>query len=73
MEQFKVKTYTKQELTLLYFPDTQNVHTAVCHFMSWIYRCTPLMDELKAMGVQKRAKCFTAKEASAIVRHIGEP
>ena len=31
MEQFKIKTYTKQELTLLYFPDTQNVHTAVCH------------------------------------------
>ncbi len=43
------KPYTKKELALQYFPDS-NPRTAVGHLMSWIRRCTPLWDELQQTG-----------------------
>lgn len=72
-EEFIIRSYSKKELALLYFPDTPNPHTAVNHLMSWIRRCTPLSAELEAMGMQKMAKYLTPRQVRAIVAHLGEP
>lgn len=72
-EDFIIRSYSKKELALLYFPDTPNPHTAVNHLMAWLRRCTPLTRELEEMGVQKTAKYFTPRQVRAIARHLGEP
>ena len=55
---FSIRSYTKEELSLMYFPDSIPT-TAVKHLMGWIKRCTPLMDELQAMGYHTSNKTFT--------------
>lgn len=42
MDSFRIRSYSKAELAMCYFPTTPNPHTAVNHLMSWIKRCTPL-------------------------------
>ena len=46
METFKIRPYTKKELALQYFPDSQP-RTAVNHLMAWNCRCPSLMDQLQ--------------------------
>ena len=41
IEDFKIRTYTKKELALMYFPESYP-RTAVNHLMAWIRRCDPL-------------------------------
>lgn len=72
MGDFKIRPYSKKELALMYFPDS-NPRTAVNHLMSWIYRCTPLWEKLQGYGCKKTAKWFSPREVRAIVEHIGEP
>ena len=56
----------------MYFPDSIPT-TAVKHLMGWIKRCTPLMDELQAMGYHTSNKTFTPRQVKAIVEQLGEP
>lgn len=69
---FSIRSYTKKELSLMYFPDSIPT-TAVKHLMGWIKRCTPLMDELQAMGYHTSNKTFTPRQVKAIVEQLGEP
>ncbi len=69
---FTIRSYTKKELALMYFPDSMP-RTAVKHLMAWIRRCTPLWDALQAMHCQKSDKGFTPRQVKAIVEHLGEP
>ena len=48
IEDFKIRMYTKKELALMYFPESQP-RTAVNHLMVWIRRCRPLWAELQNM------------------------
>ena len=70
---FQVKSYGKSELALLYFPKTEDPHTAVNHLTSWIRRCKPLYQEIQALGSSKHAKSFTPKEVALITYYLGEP
>ena len=70
--ELKVCAYTKKELALMYFPDSQP-RTAVNHLMAWIRRCTPLWQQLQEMGYSTTSKAFTPREVKAIVEHLGEP
>ena len=72
MEDFKIRMYTKKELALMYFPES-NPRTAVNHLMAWIRLCTPLWDELLKMGYCKTSKSFSPKQVKAIVEYLGEP
>jgi hypothetical protein len=72
MKDFRIRPYTKKELALMYFPDSQP-RTAVNHLMSWIRRCTQLWEELQGMGYQPTSKAFTPREVRAIVEQLGEP
>lgn len=69
---FKIQSYTKKELALLYFPGCLP-HSAVNHLMTWIHRCQPLWSQLQEMGYCNRTKRFTPREVNAIVEHLGEP
>lgn len=71
-EEFIIRQYTKKQLALMYFPES-NPRTAVNHLMSWIRLCTPLGAELQAMGYQKMSKSFTPRQVKAIIEYLGEP
>ena len=72
METFKIRPYSKKELALMYFPDSQP-RTAVNHLMSWIRRCTQLWQQLQATGYNVTSKGFTPRQVKAIVEELGEP
>lgn len=72
MDDFKIRPYTKKELALMYFPDS-NPRTAVNHMMAWVRRCTPLSEQLEAAGYEKSSKGFTPRQVRMIAEHLGEP
>lgn len=72
MDEFKVRSYTKKELALFYFPDA-SPHTAVNRLMRWINRNAPLLVRLEGLGYCKTARWFTSREVKLIVEHLGEP
>ncbi len=72
MTDFIIRTYTKKELALMYFPDS-SPRTAVNHLMAWIHRCSPLWEQLQTMDYYPNAKSFTPRQVRAIVEHLGEP
>ena len=72
MEKFNIRTYSKKELALLYFPDS-NPDAAVKHLMNWINRCSSLGVELKSRHYTSTDKSFTPHQVAAIVDFLGEP
>ena len=69
---FIIRAYTKKELALLYFPDS-NPRTAVNHLMSWIRNCKQLWKQLQETGYCVSSKAFTPRQVKAIVEQLGEP
>lgn len=70
--EFVIRTYTKKELALLYFPKSLP-RTAVAHLMDWIRRCKPLPTLLAEAGYTPSTKVFTPRQLRIIVEHLGEP
>ena len=68
----QIHSYSKQELAMLYFPDS-DPRTATCHLMRWIKRNQPLQQELKATGYYTHSKYFTTRQVCAIFDYLGEP
>ena len=68
----EVRSYTKQELALLYFPDS-DPDVARAHLMRWIVRCTQLYEQLLKSGYNKSCKEFNPLQVSYIFFHLGEP
>ena len=69
MDEFKIRSYTKKELALFYFPDA-SPHTAVNRLMRWINRNAPLLVGLEGLGYCKTARWFTSREVRLIVEHL---
>ena len=69
---FIPRAYTKKELALQYFPDS-NPRTAVNHLMSWIRQCSQLWEQLRDTGYSTTSKAFTPRQVRIIVQHLGEP
>ena len=67
-----LRSYTKQELALLYFPDS-DPDVARAHLMRWIVRCTQLYEQLQKSGYNKSTKEFNPLQVSYIFFHLGEP
>lgn len=68
----KIRQYTKKELALLYFPNSEP-RAAVAHLMSWINRCADLVDQLSVCHYRKTDKCFTPMQVELIIHYLGEP
>ena len=45
MDSFPIRSYTKKDLALAYFPTSENPHSAVNHLMSW-EKMKPTINEL---------------------------
>jgi len=69
---FKPRSYSKQELAMLYFPDAAP-HVAVNRLNSWIRRCRELREQFAACSVSKFSKFYTAHQVRLIVEYLGEP
>lgn len=67
-----IRSYTKQELALLYFPDSSPV-VASAHLMRWICRNPDLLQKLRESGYCKNSKEFTPMQISYIIYFLGEP
>ena len=72
MDTFKIKSYSKKELALLFFPDS-TPRVAVNHLMALIRRNDMLSDELLSTGYKTTNKVFTPRQVQAIVDWIGAP
>lgn len=72
MNDFKIKNYTKKELALMFFPDSEP-RAAVRHLMSWIKRNKAISDYLAANGHNQFSKYFTSLEVGVIIHNLGEP
>ena len=68
----KIRSYSKQELAMLYFPDS-DPRTAACHLMRWINRNKQLRKELTATGYYPHSKYFTTRQVCIILDYLGEP
>ena len=72
IKKMDLRSYTKQELALLYFPDS-DPDVARAHLMRWIVRCTQLYEQLLKSGYTKNSKEFNPLQVSYIFFHLGEP
>lgn len=70
---FILRAYPKQELALLYFPESRTKAAAVDHFMKMVRQTRGLYPELINLGYNRYAKWFTPKEVGIIVSYLGEP
>ena len=67
-----IRSYSKQELAMLYFPDS-DPRTATNHLMRWINRNQSLLRELHAAGYYSHSKFFTTRQVCAIIDYLGDP
>ncbi len=72
MNDFTIRAYTKKELALMYFPDS-DPRTAVNHLARWISRNKRLLEQLKATGYESSNKAFTPRQIMTLVEYLGEP
>lgn len=71
-QEFRLKTYKKNELAMMYFPDVSKA-SASRNFRRWIRRCPSMMKELEEMGYDKNRQYMLKAEVEVIVKHLGEP
>lgn len=71
-EEFKVRTYKKSELALMYFPNSTK-EAASRSFRRWLTRSTAMMNELGNVGYDKNRQYLLKTEVEIIVKYLGEP
>ena len=69
---FKYRSYSKQELAMLYFPDS-DPHVALNRLNRWIRGCPDLSREMAARKVSKYSKFFTSDQVRLILYYLGDP
>lgn len=72
METFKLQSYTKTDLALLYSPHSGSA-TALQTLYRWMKRNQSLMNELQSVGYNKFRHSFLKQEVGIIVKYLGEP
>lgn len=72
MNSFKLQSYTKTDLALLYSPNSGTA-AAIQNLYRWMKRNRPLMSELQEAGYNKYRHSFLKQEVGIIVKYLGEP
>jgi len=72
MDTFKLQSYTKADLALLYSPHSETA-TALQNLYRWMRRNEALMSELQSVGYNKFRHSFLKQEVGIIVKYLGEP
>ena len=73
MENFKIKSYGKSELAMLYFPQCATTEGAMSNLNFWIKHNERLREELRKCGMPRMAKSYSPREVELIVEYLGEP
>ena len=68
----KIRSYSKQELAMLYFPDLQP-HAALARPRRWIRRCQPLSEQMDRCWMGKNSKFYSKHQVELIVKYLDEP
>lgn len=68
----EIRYYTKQEIALLYFPES-SPEVANAHLRRWIQKRTPLYRKLLEVGYRKSDKGFFPRQVAIIFDFLGEP
>jgi len=68
-----IRSYSKSQLALMYFPDSNSSHSAVNLFMSRLNRYPDIIQELEKMGYRKTDKIFTPRMVAYLFEELGEP
>ena len=68
----KIKSYSKQELAMLYFPNL-SPHAAVSRLRRWIRHNPELNQALETSAIGKNAKFYTKRQVELIVEYLCEP
>lgn len=69
---FEIRSYSKQELAMLYFPH-HTPRAAVQNLMSWVRRNEELTEALHAAHLSRCAKMLSPKQVRLIVEYLDEP
>ncbi len=67
-----MRSYTKQELALLYFP-TASPEAAQKRLYRWINRNPQLVAELQSCHTSKNAKYWSRPQVEKIIYYLDEP
>ena len=67
------RTYTKQELAMLYFPNASSTQVACAHLRRWIVACEPLHRKLVETGYNRWTKEFYPVQVNYVFSYLGEP
>ena len=73
MNTFKIKSYGKSELAMLYFPNAETPSGALSNLNFWIRGNKQLVQKLHACGMPPKAKSYTPREVALIVHYLGAP
>lgn len=73
MTDFIIRPYSKKELALLYFRDSQSGKSAVRRLMRWIRMSPELTRRLQALDYQDSSRNFTPAQVTHIIELLGEP
>lgn len=71
-KKMKIRSYSKQELAMLYFPDLQP-HAALARLRRWIRRCHPLSEQMDRCWMGKNSKFYSKHQVELIVKYLDEP
>lgn len=71
-EVFKIRTYSFNELALLYFPYATK-ENASRQFRKWITSNKNLDTKLQELGFKNRMKLLTPAQVKLLVEMLGEP
>lgn len=66
------RTFYKQELAMLYFPD-DNPKVARDKLTRWINRCKPLSQAMAETFYRTTSKSYTPRQVLLIIEYLGEP
>ncbi len=72
MEPFKIRTYGRTELALMYCPNMCS-RAAFRKLMQWIELYPHLTEELEAHGYVPHQRTYTPAQVKLIVEALGEP
>lgn len=73
MTHFKIKTYTKRELALLYFPGGGCIPGKVTLLNRWLRRDPEFFRLLKENGYKPRCHTLSARQVQLIAAFLCEP
>ena len=69
----RIRPYSKRELAMMYFPETENEETAVKNFRRLLLSHRKLLADLYDICYVTRSKRFTSRQVELIFHYLGEP